>query len=75
MIQTPPSLTEIRRASEQMLQTDSWRPAEYDQRVETLLAGLRLDRVALDREYFYALHARQTLDELVQVVRRELAAP
>ncbi len=47
----------------------------YQPRGGTYAETVRLDRVALDREYFYALHARQTLDELVQVVRRELAAP
>ena len=65
---------EIRRVSEEMLRTDPWRPAEYDQRIETLLTRQRQDRVALDREYFYALHPRETLNELVQAVRRGLAA-
>jgi hypothetical protein len=64
---------EIRRVSEEMLRTDPWRPAEYDQRIETLLTKQRQDRVALDREYFYALHPRETLDELVRAVRRGLA--
>ncbi len=60
---------EIRRVNEQMLQTDPWRVAEFDQRAETLARQWRLDRVALDREYFYALHPEAELRELARRLR------
>ncbi len=60
---------EIRRVNEQMLAGDPWRAAEYDQRVQTLEAHLELDRVALEREYFYALHTPEALGALAQAIR------
>ncbi|MCK4341142.1 MAG: hypothetical protein KAY37_05390 [Phycisphaerae bacterium] len=65
---------EIRRINEQMLETDPWRVAKYDQRIQTLEQQWRHDRIALDREYFYALHMRETLEELVQRVRGEVGS-
>jgi hypothetical protein len=59
----------LRRVNEQILATDPWRSAEYDQRIQTLEEQSRLDRVALDREYFYALHPQETLQQLVAAVR------
>ena len=66
---------EIRRINEQMLGSDPWRAAEYDQRIQTLEAQRKLDRIALDREYFYALHPRTALAELAAKIRAELATP
>ena len=62
----------LRRLNEQILATDPWRSAEYDQRIQTLEDQARLDRVALDREYFYALHPQETLQQLVAAVRHAL---
>ncbi|HPM24102.1 MAG TPA: hypothetical protein PLP66_09360 [Phycisphaerae bacterium] len=64
---------ELRRVNEQMLETDPWRVAEYDQRVQTLESQWRLDRIALDREYFYALHPRESLVALITALRQALA--
>lgn len=61
---------EIRRVNEQILQTDAWRAAQYDERISVLERQLALDRIALDREYFYALHPMDTLTEL----KRRIAA-
>ena len=63
----------LRRVNEQILATDPWRAAEYDQRIQTLEEQGRLDRIALDREYFYALHSEHTLRQLVEAIRRTLA--
>jgi hypothetical protein len=52
---------ELRRVKEQMLAQDPWRSAELDQRVQTLEQRWQVDQIALDREYFFALHLRQTL--------------
>ena len=65
---------EIRRVNEQMLQTDPWRAAEYDQHVQVLEQRRQEDRIALDREYFYALHPQPVLAELGQAIRRKLGA-
>jgi hypothetical protein len=65
----------LRRLNEQMLEADPWRAAKYDERVQTLEDRWQLDRVALDREYFYALHRQEALAELVKVVQRDLQAP
>lgn len=65
---------EIRRINEQMLGTDPWRAAEYDRRVDALQRQRELDRIALDREYFYALHPRQALYDLVQTIQTHLSA-
>ena len=64
---------EIRRVNERMLETDPWRSAEYDQRIQTLQEHWKFDRIALDREYFYALHLEHTLEQLVHKIRNELA--
>ncbi len=52
---------EIRRVNAQILDADPWCAAHHDQRIEAIEAQLALDRVALEREYFYALHPVQTL--------------
>lgn len=63
---------EIRRLNEHMLELDPWRAAEYDQRIATLEEQWKLDRIALDREYFYALHTQETLAQLVEKVRTKV---
>jgi len=63
---------EIRRLNERMLELDPWRAAEYDQRIAMLEEQWKLDRIALDREYFYALHVQDTLEQLVEKVRTAL---
>lgn len=65
---------ELRRVKAQMLATDPWRTAQYDQRATTLEAQRALDRVALDREYFYALHPPESLLALVGDVKRALSS-
>jgi hypothetical protein len=65
---------EIRRVNEQILEHDPWRAAAYDQRIEDLLERQRLDQIALDRTYFYALHMRATLEALVTRIREALAS-
>ena len=56
---------EIRGINEHLLSHDPWRAADFDQRVQALEHQHRLDQIALDREYFVALHLRHTLEELV----------
>lgn len=63
---------EIRRVNEQMLQTDPWRAARYEQNVHELERQWRLDQIALDREYFYALHRQDVLEELIRAMRSAL---
>jgi hypothetical protein len=62
----------LRRVNRRMLETDPWRAAQYDERVRALEAQWQTDRVALDREYFYALHTQDTLAELVARVGQAL---
>jgi hypothetical protein len=64
---------EIRRVSAQMLATDPWRAAQYDERIRVLEEQYALDRVALDREYFYALHPQAALEQLIRALRDKLA--
>lgn len=66
---------EIRRVSAEILATDPWCVARYDQRVESLERRWELAQVALDREYFYALHTQTALVELVEHVRAALHLP
>jgi hypothetical protein len=62
----------LRRLNEQMLAADPWRAAEYDQHAQTLETRWQTDRVARDREYFYALHPRETLQKLVAAVQASI---
>jgi hypothetical protein len=62
----------IRRLNDQMLAKDPWRAAEYDRRVEALQQQREVDRIALDREYFYALHPRETLESLLETLTASL---
>ena len=63
---------EIRRINEHLLSHDPWRSADFDQRVQALEHQQHLDQIALDREYFVALHLRHTLEELVSRLRKRL---
>lgn len=64
---------EIHRVNEQILKTDPWRAAEFDQRIESLEHAWRASQIALDREYFYALHSRAALELMVDRLREALA--
>jgi hypothetical protein len=64
--------SELHRLNERLLAADPWRAAQYDQRVHTLATQWQADRVALDREYFYALHLQTTLAELTSAVQHAL---
>jgi hypothetical protein len=63
---------EIRRLNEHLLERDPWRAAQLDQQVQALERRRRLEQIALDREYFVALHLRHTLEELVSRLRTRL---
>ncbi len=63
---------EIRRVNEQILKTDPWRAAEFDQRIDSLLHEWRASQIALDREYFYAFHSPSALASLVSGLRSAL---
>lgn len=63
---------EIRRVNEQILKTDPWRAAEFDQRIDSLLHDWRASQIALDREYFYAFHSQSALASLVRGLRSAL---
>ena len=64
---------ELRRVNERLLATDPWRAAQYDERVAALESQWALDRIALDREYFFALHPLDSLQALVSDVRQALS--
>ncbi|MEW6253117.1 MAG: hypothetical protein AB1716_20965, partial [Planctomycetota bacterium] len=66
------TFSEIRRVNGQMLAAEPWKVAEYDARVETLAAQWEQERIALDREYFFALHPQANLHALVEAARRKL---
>lgn len=66
---------EIRRVNARLLEHDPWRPAEYARAAEHLEQQQADDAVAMNREYFYALHPRETLAELVARVRNDLSHP
>jgi len=64
----------IRRANDQILAHDPWRPAEFAQLVQTLEQRAALDRIASDREYFVGLHLKSAMAELVRRLRDALRA-
>jgi hypothetical protein len=66
------TFTAIRHVNQRMLETDPWRAAQYDEHARTVETQWQLDRLALDREYFYALHPRESLVELVGRVGQAL---
>lgn len=63
---------EIRRTNAEMLKAHPWRVAEMDQRVDELRRARQLDAIALDREYFFALHRKPDLLELIERIHAML---
>jgi hypothetical protein len=63
---------EIQRLNDELLQCEPQRVDELDQRARQLEEQWRQDRIALDREYFFALHRRSDIEQLVQKVRTRL---
>ena len=64
---------EIRRLNDELLRCDRAHVHDIDQHVRQLEEQWRQDRIALDREYFFALHRRSDVERLVQGVRAQLA--
>jgi hypothetical protein len=62
----------LRQIGEQILAADPWRVAEYDQRIGHLESELALNRIAREREYFYALHAPEEYARLRAQIRAAL---
>lgn len=65
---------DIREVNKRILERDPWLPARFEQDVEQLERQRRLNKVALQREYFVGLHTRSTLEQLVARTR-ELVIP
>jgi len=63
---------DIRRLNDELLQRDPARVDDVERRARQLEEQRRQDRVALDREYFFALHRRSDMERLVQKVRTQL---
>lgn len=63
---------EIRRTNAEMLKAHPWRVAELDQRVEDLRRARQLDSIALDREYFFALHPKRDMLTLIERISATL---
>ncbi|MCH8805528.1 MAG: hypothetical protein IH986_05520 [Planctomycetes bacterium] len=63
---------ETRRSNALLLQSDPWRAAELGRQLQTLEEQWRIDHVARDREYFYALHVTGTMAELADALRSNL---
>jgi hypothetical protein len=57
---------EIRAVNHRLLHADANRAAALEHQWHLLEHHRRSDRIALDREYFFALHPRRTIRELVQ---------
>ena len=64
--------TAIRAANDRMIETDPHRPAALDQQVEKLEREAALDLIALDREYFFALHRKSDMLRLIAELRQSL---
>ncbi len=63
---------DIRRLNDELLRCDRAHVHDLDQRARQLEEQWRQDRVALDREYFFALHRRSDMERLVERVRSHL---
>jgi hypothetical protein len=63
---------ELRHLNEQILQADPWRAAAADQRIAQLELQAVANRIALDREYFFAFHTPAELHGLRAAVRNGL---
>jgi hypothetical protein len=64
----------LRLVNEQILDSDPWRAAQYDQRIGYLEGELALHRIAREREYFYALHAPGVFKDLRARLAAEFAS-
>ncbi|MCG3125224.1 MAG: hypothetical protein CHACPFDD_00040 [Phycisphaerae bacterium] len=64
----------LRRVNEQILRGDAWRPAEYDRIAAQAEEALLEARVQHEREYFFALHAREALSALVRAIGARIEA-
>ena len=64
---------QIRAVNRDLLCHDTKRVAELEQQWRDREHRRRSDRIALDREYFFALHPRRTMEELVQRIRAAIA--
>lgn len=64
----------LRRVNEEILRRDPWRPAEYDRVAAQAEEVVREALILHDREYFFALHARETLAALVAALDAAVAA-
>ncbi len=63
---------EIRRLNDELLRRDPARVDDVERRARQLEEQWRQDRIALDREYFFALHRRSDMERLVERVRSHL---
>lgn len=64
----------IRQENARLLRQDPWRPGELEERAKELEQRRREDEAALDREYFYALHPRRSLELLVERIHAAFGA-
>jgi hypothetical protein len=64
----------LRQTNAALLEADPWRAAQYDQQVQELETSCKLNRIAQDREYFYALHTPEELARLRATIAGELAS-
>lgn len=64
----------IHETNARLLAADAWGAARLDERVERLEQDWRVEQVALDREYFYALHRISDMRRLADKLREILAA-
>ena len=56
---------DIRRVNEELLALDPWREAELERQLTALRWQHEQELIARGREYFFALHLRSTLEQLV----------
>jgi hypothetical protein len=63
----------LRRLNQDLLARDPWRPAQLHERVEAIRAAEQDDAIALDREYFFALHPVTALADLAARLRTRLS--
>jgi len=61
--------SELRHLNAQILESDPWRAAAADQRIALMEHEVATNRLALDREYFFALHTPEELSALRDNVR------
>jgi hypothetical protein len=66
------TLDEIRRLNDQLVRCDAGAVQEIERRVPRLEEQWRQGQIARDREYFFALHRRSDIAQLVRTVREQL---